>query len=313
MALHITGNVPFNRDTIAVNTLYFDHGQTFALARNLITNYMVVDSNSTLSLNGHTVNLQGNYFTTQNGGMLQMTNAADSLVANQLYFNGGSTSGLLTQGAINVSGSVFGLLYQGFSSGHIAAPTASATAFAPSGTRVWVNAPSGTDVAFANPGSGGTGSHFWLVQAANGNPITMQSNVVVDSLLKGEVIGDTWQSDSAAQNIVRTIVTNGIYNSGSFGGLSLRAVSIFLNDGAAISSLNNVTWSNFPTSTSGALFTQDRTSAPPSLNSLTYTGTSFSGTGQFVLNVGSSLLTLGSSITPATCASGVYSNGQGCH
>ena len=27
-ALHITGSTPFNRDTLIVNTLYFDHGQT---------------------------------------------------------------------------------------------------------------------------------------------------------------------------------------------------------------------------------------------------------------------------------------------
>ncbi len=313
-ALHMTGNTPFNRDTIAVNTLYFDHGQTFALARNLITNYIVVDSNSTLSLNGHTVNEQGNYFTTQNGGMLKMTNAADSLVANQLYFNGGSTSGLLTNGAINVSGSVFGLLYQGFSGGHIAAPTASATAFAPSGTRVWFNPPFGANVAFANPGSGGTGSHFWFVQAANGNPITMQSNVVVDSLLKGEVNGDTWQSDSAAQGIVRTIVTNGIYNSGTFG-LTLNTVNVFLNEGAAASTFfNSVTWmGSFGTA---SLFTQNKTTAGPQINFNNFSGASIS-TGKWINNIGSASLTIGASNTGLTgtgaCSGGgTLSSGTSC-
>ena len=313
-ALHITGSTPFNRDTLIVNTLYFDHGQTVALAHNLVTNYMVVDSNSTLSLNGHTVNLQGNYFYTQNGGMLQMTNAADSLVANQLYFNGGSTSGLMTKGAINVSGSVFGLLYQGFSSGHIAAATASATAFAPSGTRVWFNPPFGADVAFANPGSGGTGSHFWLVQATNGNPITMQSNVVIDSLLKGDVFGDTWQSDSAAQNVARTIITAGVYNSNFADTLTLKAVNIFLSDGAAASLFNYVKWTNFPTISSGALFTQNRTTSIPTVDFHVYTGTSFSGTGAFGSNVGSATLTFGLNITggSGTCVSNTLSVGQTC-
>ena len=260
------------------------------------------------------MNLQGNYFTTQNGGMLQMNNAADSLVANQLYFNGGSTSGLMTKGAINVSGSVFGLLYQGFSSGHIAAPTASATAFAPSGTRVWFNPPFGADVAFANPGSGGTGSHFWLVQATNGNPITMQSNVVIDSLLKGDVFGDTWQSDSAAQNVARTIITAGVYNSNFADTLTLKAVNIFLSDGAASSLFNYVKWTNFPTISSGALFTQNRTTSIPTVDFHVYTGTSFSGTGAFGSNVGSATLTFGLNITggSGTCVSNTLSVGQTC-
>ncbi len=311
-SLHMTGTTPFNRDTLIVNTLFIDHGQTFALAHNLVTNYVVVDSNSTLSLNGHTVNLQGNYFTTQHGGMLSMTNASDSLVASQFYFNGGSTYGLLTAGAINVTGPVAAAFFQGYIAQHTAAVGTSATAFAPTGTRVWLNPSFSTFMEFANPGSGATGSHFWFVQATNGAPVNLLTNIVVDSLLLGEVSGDTWQSDSAAQNVPRNILTAGIYNSGTYN-LALNAVTLFLNDGVATSSLINATWTNFGTVSSGALFTQNRTSAPPSLNSLTYTVGSFTGTGQFVFNAGSAPLTLGLSITPSTCASASYSNGQGCH
>ena len=179
---------------------------------------------------------------------------------------------------------------------------------------MWFNPPFGTNVAFANPGSGGTGSHFWFVQAENGNPVTMQSNIVVDSLLKGDVSGDTWQSDSAAQNITRTIIAAGIYNSGTYA-LSLRAVNIFLNDGVAISSFTNVVWANFPNISSGAMFTQNRASSGLTIDQQTYTGASFSGTGNFALNTGSASLTLGSIISGGSggCISAVLTVGVGCH
>jgi hypothetical protein len=315
MDLHMTGNSTFTRDTLNVNTVHFDAGGNFILTHNLITNYVVVDSGSGLILNGHTVNLQGNYFTTQNGGVLGMTAAGDSLIANQLFFNGGNEFGALTKGGINVTGPVFGILYQGYTSAHVAVPGASATSFAPSGTRVWFNPSFGANVAFQNPGSGAAGSHFHFVQATNGAPITVMSNVVVDSLLLGESSGDTWQSDSAAQNIVRTITTAGIYNSGT-NPLALKAVGIVLNDGTAASTFfNSVTWTNFPTISSGAMFTQNRSSSPPSINFQTYTGASFSGTGNFAFNAGTSPLTLGSSITGGAglCISAVLSTGAGCH
>jgi hypothetical protein len=142
----------------------------------------------------------------------------------------------------------------------------------------------------------------------------LRSNVFVDSLLLGEISGATWQSDSSAQNVVRTITTKGIYNSGTFG-LSLKALAVVLNDGLAASTFfNSVTWTNFPAISSGALFTQNRTSAPPQINFQTYTGVTFSGTGNFAFNAGTANLTLGSSITPSgACTSATLTTGTGCH
>jgi len=302
-SLHMTGTTPFNRDTLNVNTLFFDHGQSFTLAHNLLTNYVVVDSSSVLILNGHLLSTNqgggGNSFTTQNGGVLQMTSAGDSLYTNYLYFNGGTTVGALTNGGINVTGPGAGVFYQGFTAGHISAPAASATAFAATGTRVWFNPAFGANIAFANPGTAAGGSHFGWVQATNGNPLTLMSNVFVDSLLQGEVSGDTWQSDSAAQNIVRTITTKGIYNSGAYG-LALKAVAIVLNDGpAASTSFNGVTWTNFPTISSGALFTQNRSTAGPTISSNDYSAVSFGAGGYFVQNLGAFNLTLGLSNNPS--------------
>jgi hypothetical protein len=306
------GNGTFNRDTIKVNTLEFDGGGTFTLTHNLITNYTVVDSNSTLFLNGHRTDAQTNYFYTQHGGMLNMTTAGDSVTASAFYFNGGSTSGLLTTGGITVTGAA-GLFYQGFTAGHIAAPTASAAAFAATGTRVWLNPSFQTNVAFANPGTGAGGSHFGFIQAQSANPVVLMSNIFVDSLLLGNVVGTTWESDSSAQNIVRTITANGFNNSTT--PMTLPAVALVLNDGPAASNVQQLTFTNFPAISSGAVFTQNRTSAPPTVNNMSYIGFTFSGTGNFAFNAGTSTLTLGSSITGGSgaCISAVLANSNGCH
>jgi hypothetical protein len=299
MSLHMTGNGTFNRDTISVNTLTFEGGGNFILSHNLITNYVVVDSGSGLILNGHRADLRGNYFTTQNGGILGMTAVGDSLIANELFFNGGTEVGALTKGGISVTGPTAGVFYQGYDAAHNPVPSASTTSFAATGTRVWLNPSFQTTVAFANPGTGSGGSHFGFVQAQSANPVALRSNVFVDSLLLGEISGATWQSDSSAQNVVRTITTKGIYNSGTFG-LSLKALAVVLNDGLAASTFfNSVTWTNFPAISSGALFTQNRTSAPPQINFQTYTGVTFSGTGNFAFNAGTANLTL--------------TTGTGCH
>jgi hypothetical protein len=310
-ALHMTGTTPFNRDTLIVNTLYFDHGQTFSLARNLVTNYMVVDSNSTLVLNGHRVDTQGNYFYTQNGGMLNMTTANDSLTASEFFFNGGATAGLLTKGGIMVAGGA-GAFYQGYDAAHTLVPSASATSFAATGTRVWLNPSFQTTVAFANPGTGAGGSHFGFVQALSANPVVLRSDVFVDSLLLGNVFNQVWQSDSSAQNIVRTITTTGFNNSTQI--MLLPAVKLVLNDGVAASNVQDLTFTNFPTITSGALLTLNRSASVPTVDNLGYVGTSFSGTGNFAFNAGPLSFTLGSSIAPvAGCNSMTLLTGTGCH
>ena len=310
-ALHLTGTTPFNRDTLIVNTLYIDHGQTFALSNNLKTNYVVVDSGSTLVLNGHTLRTGGNSFTTQNGGTLSMTNALDTLnvAGGTAYFNGGAST--LTAGDLEFQG-----LFQGYSAPGSPVATASANSFSPtSGLTAHLNSGCCGLMAFLNPGTGPTLSHFWMLQLSTSSTNTLYTNVFVDSLLLGEFSGANAKSDSSAQGVIRTITTKGVYNSGTFG-LALQGVSIVLNDGVAASTFfNSVTWTNFPTISSGALFTQNRSSSPPSINFMTYSGVSFSGTGNFALNLGTSPLTLGVSITGGSgaCVSALLTTGNGCH
>ena len=90
-------------------------------------------------------------------------------------------------------------------------------------------------------------------------------------------------------------------------------MKVNLNDGVA-SSFNYVTWTNFPTIASGAMFTQNRTSNALSIDFHTYTGTSFSG-GDFASNVGSVSLTIGANINGGSggCVSHSLSVGQSCH
>jgi hypothetical protein len=294
-ALHLTGNGGTLPPKLGVNTVYFEGGGNVVLQQNLTTNYITVDNGTGLVLNGHTVNLQGNYFTTQTGGFLQMTAANDSLIANQLYFNGGSTVGALTNGVINVTGGVFGVLYQGYSAGHIAVPGASATAFAASGTQVRFNAPSVTQVAFANPGTGSGGSHFGLVQATNGAPITLQSDVFVDSLLAGDIPGESWNSD-APGTTVHTITTNGINNTGT-SGMTMNGVNVVLNNGLAASPFfSNVTWTGFPASYTGTLLTVNRSASAPVISLNNFTAITLGVGGEYINNIGAATLGISSNI-----------------
>lgn len=296
----------------SINTITFMSGGAIALPGNLSANYITVDTNTTLNLNGHLVKCNGNYFTTQNGGVLQMTTTGDSLETNQAYFNGGSTAGLLTKGGIAIVGSVYGTLYQGYNSAATPVANASAASFSSSGTRVWLNPPFVTGVAFKNPGSGAAGSHFSFVRALSSNPVKLLTNVYVDSMLTGETSGATWQSDSAAQGVVRTVTTNGVYNSGTFG-MTMQAVNIVLNDGPGSSTyFNSVTWQSFPSGYTGVLFTSNRSLfAGPTINFNNYSGVTFGATGQFVSNIGSLNLLMGISNSPANCVVTLL-GGQSC-
>jgi hypothetical protein len=237
------------------------------------------------------------------------TSASDSLLAGFAYFNGGSTAATLTKGGMGLTG-----LYQGYNPAF--APTGgSATAFAPSGTRVTFATNVTTPVAFHDPGTGALGSHFWFVQSrptTSAVGVILKSDIFVDSLMLGEASNNIWNSDALGTTI-RTITTNGIYNSGT-SNITFGAVSLVLNQGVAASTFfQSIVWNNFPAVSSGAVFTQNRTSAPPTVNFQTYTGISFTGTGNFATNTGTSLLTFGSTVSPAgTCVNATLSFSQSC-
>jgi hypothetical protein len=173
----LTGTPTVLPKHFGVNTLTFNGG-TVSLTDSLGTGigFMVVDGASAhLKLNGHKVRMSAN-FTTQNGGVLDMTNAADTLdVAGSATFNGGSTAGLLTRGYMNI-----GSFSQG---GNTASFSADST------LRTSIGRGLGTSITFANPGFGPTLSHFGEMMIGDGSTHTLLSTVFVEGQLSTNPLG----------------------------------------------------------------------------------------------------------------------------
>ena len=163
----LTGSPTVLPKSFGVNTLTFNGG-TVSLADSLTgVGFMVVDGASAhLKLNGHKVHMTAN-FTTQNGGVVEMTNAADSLIVlGSTVFNGGSTAGLLSHGYINTAG---------FSQG------GNAAAFSADSTlRLSIGQGNASQITFANPGFGSSLSHFGELMIGDGSTHTLLSNVFVE-------------------------------------------------------------------------------------------------------------------------------------
>ncbi|MEA3245891.1 MAG: hypothetical protein U9Q74_07015, partial [Gemmatimonadota bacterium] len=311
--VHLAGTPTTLPGTLKVNTLQFEGGATVPLPGDLMANYVVVDGAGTnLKLNGHLLKGLTSVvsFTTQNGGTLEMSTGADSLDFRYMYFNGGSTAGLLTKGAI-----VFSSFEQGRNGPFSPVPGASPSAFAPSaGVRAHAG---GVGIYFKDPGSGPGFSHFWHLQPDGAAPY-LTTDVFVDSILVFENTGAGLQSDSAAQGRVRKVTTNGVLNSGTFGA-TLTGVSVLLNGSVANSTFfNSVTWTGFPAGYTGTLFEQNRATNGTTLNFHNFSAITVSGGGKFVSNTGAAGLTLGASNaglsgTLSACTTGgLLGTGQGC-
>jgi hypothetical protein len=290
-----------------VDTTIFSGGGTFTLPPGvaskfvLTTRNVVVDNSTNLNLNGGLLNTQGKSFITQNGATLQMSAFSnDSLDAGHVYFNGGSTASTLLGGGMAVTG-----LYQGFTPAFATVPTASPLAFAPAaGLHTYFTGTTPDTVAFANPGTGGAGSHFYFLQnrisGATPPAVVLRSDIFVDSLLLGDVNNATYNSD-ALGTTVRAINTNGLSNSGTTS-ITFGSTTVQLNQSNVISSFaNSFVWNNFPAGFTGFLYTQNRTTAGPGVGFSNYSTVTFSGAGAFVRNLGTASWTLGGSNTPATC------------
>jgi hypothetical protein len=253
--LHIKGNPGGSFPaTLNVNTLSFESGGNFVMQNNLLTHAIVVDSGSGLIPNGHWVNTQGLSLTTQNGGVLGMTTLGDSITvgAGSVYFNGGSTSGQLTMGAI-VAASIF----QGYINTTTLATGTSATSFAPSGThRVWMPAGASGRIIFANPGTGATGSHFNSLRNVSSDTTSIYSDIFVDDSLYLDVSGLNFTADvtSSAANH-RLITTQGLGNNPGTNPVTFNNVSLKWVDGqTAPIYFQQVTWTGFPALFTGNVF-----------------------------------------------------------
>ncbi len=282
----------------------------------LLTKNVVLDNSTNLNLNGGLLNTQGNSFTTQNGATLQMSAFSnDSLDAGHAYFNGGATNTTLLGGGMSLTG-----LYQGFTPAFAAVPTASPLAFAPiAGLHTYFKGTATTPdtVAFANPGTGAAGSHFYFLQdritgaGVPPAPVVLRSDIFVDSLLQADVIAAIYNSD-ALGTTVRAITTKGFSNTGTVS-VTLGGVALNLVQGAApFANFTNITWNQFPANYTGVAFTQNRTTSGPIFNTITYSALSFGTTGEFATNLGSANMVFGTGVSNPGCASKTLATNQSC-
>jgi hypothetical protein len=282
----------------------------------LLTKNVILDNSTNLNLNGGLLNTQSNSFTTQNGATLQMSAFSnDSLDAGHAYFNGGATNTTLLGGGMSLTG-----LYQGFTPAFATVPTASALAFAPAaGLHTYFKGSATTPdtIAFANPGTGAAGSHFYFLQdritgaGVPPAPVVLRSDIFVDSLLQADVIAAIYNSD-ALGTTVRAITTKGFSNTGTVN-VTLGGVALNLVQGPTpFANFSNVTWNQFPASYTGVAFTQNRTTAGPIFNQITYSALTFGASGEFATNLGSAGMAFGTGVSNPGCASKTLTAGQSC-
>ncbi|MGH7655885.1 MAG: hypothetical protein ACREN6_14605, partial [Gemmatimonadaceae bacterium] len=206
--------------------------------------------------------------------------------------------------------------YQGFTPAFATVPTASPLAFAPAaGLHTYLSGLTPDTIAFANPGTGTGGSHFYYLQNRTVvgipvQPVILRSDVFVDSLLAGFTNPATYNSDTLGKAI-RAINTNAITNSVGTN-LTLGAVTIQLNQGGTTSTAGSLVWNNFPSGFTGFLYTQNRTTAGPGVSSSNWSAVSFSGAGAFALNLGTASWTMGGNNQPATCDGVTLATGKTC-
>jgi hypothetical protein len=229
--LNFTGTPVGLPAKLGVNTVTFKGGGTVSLTNNLNTNNIIVDGAGTrFKLNGRTVTTNANNFTTQNSATLEMTNAADSLVTGAAIFNGGSTTGLLTQGALVTASFTQGV---------------TASAFSPDSThRTRLQSGVGGPIVFANPGFGAGLSHFGTLIHDMGSTSTLNSDIFVEGQLKS---GSGVQFPFTAAT-TRLITARGA----AIATMWFTNVRLLLLDGQPVTQLDNI---RFKTMTGAGLTT----------------------------------------------------------
>ncbi|HUX32583.1 MAG TPA: hypothetical protein VMV51_01820 [Gemmatimonadaceae bacterium] len=213
---------------------YGAYGTIYMPGRLTVTGLLRIGSGSPFTL------WVGDSLITRGGGVLQMTDANSTLqVAGPALFDGGSTSGRLTAGTLDLQGNF------------TQAATNSGTSFAARGAHVTkFSATTAQAIAFASPGTGGAGSHFGTLWAANNEPTTgmqLNSNVFVDSTLDlgvGAADSATFTSPghtltAAGVNVAGTTTRRLVFDSTLFK----------LVDGGAYTQFDGVTFRNFGTAT----------------------------------------------------------------
>jgi len=191
-------------------------------------------SGGTLDIASAAVAVLGNFSTTS-GGLLKMQNSSGLLaVIGNATFSGGSTSGLLTAGTLNLLG-------------NFTSDTSSLTNFAPSGSYLTVfNGTAAQSVSFSFPGA--TNNRFQDLSVINTAGVSLSSNVVVN----GEF--DAFGSPTKAKIIGngKTLTVANI----DVDGADLDHVLLVINwNGLASLNFDNVDMRNYPDSATRITFT----------------------------------------------------------
>ncbi len=178
-------------------------------------------------LNGHRVDVLGNFSINGANSTIRMLNDADSLiVTGTALFAGASTSGLLTNGVLRLQGN--------FSQN----ATVSTLSFAPSGTHKTVlGSGIGHTVSMGSPGLGAAGSHFQVLDVTPAiGGVTLDVNMQADSLI-ATATGAQILSSGSTLTVRRAQVT----------GLTLNNTRLALDEQgvAAAESLTNVSFLGF--------------------------------------------------------------------
>jgi hypothetical protein len=215
-----------------------------------------------LNLNGLRLDVARTFATTGTGTVI-MQGFGDTLtVGGNALFAGGSTSGLLTNGWLRVTGNFTQTNAGG-----------SATSFAPSGLhKSTLGSGVASTVSFGTPGSGATGSHFQNLEVtpATGG-LAFTGNSIVDSTLIAAV-GAGAPKISGTGNTLTA-------KHWQVTGMTVEHLQMVLNEGVSIIStqqFNGVSFQGFPTTTtSETLITVTAAGASLAPRSMTFNGTQF--------------------------------------
>lgn len=239
----------------------------------------VAAASAHLVLGGHTASAGS--FLLSNGGLLSMTQSADSLlVAGPFDIDAQDESGNLTAGVLQVGGN---FTQRG---------NASASSFAATGTRTVLNGAGNQTVTFFNPGL--TQSRFRDLEVRkSGGTAVLASALVVDSSFTVQSGVDTVQGGS---------ITAGALN---VTGLVLNNTPLTLNSLHAVAPvLNNTTFMGFDPTATQLTINQIGLSLPISLTGLTFLSTPTSGfyISANELGLVPLLVTVQSNLTPSAAA-----------
>lgn len=222
-----TGAVPSGTDSVIIPST----SNLPALTANATVGAVNV-TGGTLALGGRTLTVNRGFSTTGTGTLSANVPASILLVARDVLFAGGSTNGLLSAGALQVTGNF------------TQSAVTSVASFAPSGTfKTQFVSATAQNVSMGSPGAGAAGSHFQVldVSSATGG-LVLDVNMAADSLISTSAAGRI--TSSGVQLTARRV---------QVAGLTLVNTRFVLDEQGTFNAENfsNVQFGGFPTPIAG--------------------------------------------------------------